>query len=530
MQEGIAVTVLLRHRFSRSGLPSLEDLSRLGLRERRYLTHKEFEKFHGADPEDIETVKAFAAENNLGVVAVDTARRTVELAGTLGAFGAAFGTEFAHYDHQSGVCRGPTGPISVPAGLAPVVEAVFGLDDRSVGTRHAQFAQAAKDAPSSPGSLTSYPVPEIAKLYNFPKYLSGAGQCIGVIELYGGFKTSDLEAYFETLGLPMPQITVVGSNAPGDQVAADMEVTMDIEIVGAVAPGAHIVAYIGSAGTYKTWYGLLSTAIHDAENKPSVLTISWSEPETLGLTDKERESLNTLFKEAALLGITICVSSGDYGSCASSDNTRSIPQFPTSSPLVLGCGGTTLKAADGVIEEETVWNTMAHTIAWGSDASAAMTCGGASGGGVSTCFALPSYQGGAGVPEAVTLSYTKGVMQVLQRFAGRGVPDVAADGDLMTGYQTLFDGHPIVGGGTSASAPLWAGLIARLNQGLGHRVGFLNPLLYRLVIREKAEIIRAITLGNNCGYEAAPGKRWNACTGLGCPDGTRLLSALSNLL
>jgi kumamolisin len=194
------------------------------------------------------------------------------------------------------------------------------------------------------------------------------------------------------------------------------------------------------------------------------------------------------------MGITVCVASGDNGSSdgQSGDNV----DFPASSPYALGCGGTSLHATGTSISSEVVWN----------DGSG----GGASGGGISAFFAAPTWQAGlkatdkTGTPRALTM---------------RGVPDVAGNADPDTGYDVRIDGTNTVIGGTSAVAPLWAGLIARLNQNLGASVGFLNSTLYG-----HPQALRDITQGNNGDFESAEG--WDACTGLGSPNGTTLSGAV----
>ena len=138
---------------------------------------------------------------------------------------------------------------------------------------------------------------------------------------------------------------------------------------------------------------------------------------------------------------------------------------------------------------------------------------GATGGGVSDQFPLPSYQENAGVPPSANSN----------KNVGRGVPDVAGDADPATGYSVRIDGEDTVIGGTSAVAPLYAGLVALLNQSLGKPVGFLNPIIYGL--SSQSGVFRDITSGNNGAYSAGPD--WDACTGLGVADGTKLLQALS---
>jgi kumamolisin len=170
--------------------------------------------------------------------------------------------------------------------------------------------------------------------------------------------------------------------------------------------------------------------------------------------------------------------------------------LPASLPPVLACGGTRLNTSHGKITSETVWNELAQNE-------------GATGGGVSRIFALPSYQSSAGVP-----------VHPETKFAGRGVPDVSGDADPVTGYQVRVDGKNLVIGGTSAVAPLWAGLIAVINQQIGKQVGFVQPALYRI----GSSAFRDITTGNNDGYNAAI--NWDPCTGLGSPNGAALLKAL----
>ena len=127
-----------------------------------------------------------------------------------------------------------------------------------------------------------------------------------------------------------------------------------------------------------------------------------------------------------------------------------------------------------------------------------------------TYFPLPSYQNNASVPPSANP----------KKNVGRGVPDVSGDADPTTGYVTLVDGQSGVIGGTSAVAPLWAGLIALINQSIGKPVGFVNPLLYQ----SQSSDLNDISSGNNGAYKAKAG--WDACTGLGSPIGTEIAAAL----
>ena len=275
----------------------------------------------------------------------------------------------------------------------------------------------------------------------------------------------------------------------------------DIEVVGAVAPGASIAVYF-TPNTNQGFVDAVSTAIHDTTHHPSVISISWGGPESTW-SQTAINSMDSTCQSAAALGITITVAAGDNGS--TDGETGNNVDFPASSPHVLGCGGTALNASNGVRQSEVVWNDQASG-------------GGATGGGVSAVFPLPSWQENAAVP--APLATTHKHKKSSANTGGRGVPDVAGDASPDTGYQIIVDGEQEVVGGTSAVAPLWAGLIAVLNQQLGKNLGFLNPQLYPLGEAPFFDI----TSGNNGAFSAGTG--WDPCTGLGSPNGKLLLNAL----
>jgi kumamolisin len=340
----------------------------------------------------------------------------------------------------------------------------------------------------------------VAAAYDYPKGADGTGQCIGLLELGGGFRPTDLQAYFSSIGVtPAPNVLAVGvdggKNSPGDANGADGEVMLDIEVAGAIAPRATIAAYF-APNTDRGFIDALTTAMHDKTNRPSVVSISWGSPES-GWTQQSLDGLNSALQDASLLGITVCVAAGDGGSTDGAPDGLAHADFPASSPFALACGGTRLEAK-GKSATETVWND-------GPD-------GGATGGGVSDVFGLPEWQKEAHVPKSANPGHK----------AGRGLPDVAGNADPETGYQVRVDGQTTVIGGTSAVAPLMAGLVALLNQKLNRRVGYLNPTLYTTAAVRGA--FRDVTEGNNGAYAA--GKGWDACTGWGSPNGTKLLAAL----
>lgn len=509
--ERVQVSVLLRPKKSYGALRSSPELTAVQPRKRTYLSREEFANLYGADPKDVKKLEAFAHQYGLTVTQVDLARRTVMLAGTVSQLAEAFGANLTLSEHEGRTFRSRTGELTIPRALSGIVQGVFGLDNRRQARPRLRRRCENQQAIRAQAPSTSYTPPQVAALYSFPAGSTGAGECIGIVEFGGGYQQSDLQTYFSQLGLAEPSITAVSVDgvtnqpAPGGE-SPDTEVDLDIEMAGAVAPGASIAVYF-SDFTEQGWVDVITTAVHDSVHKPSVISISWGYPEGQSTwTSQAMQAVSQAFQAAAAMGVTICVASGDNGSSDGVDDGLAHVDFPASSPYVLACGGTTLISSNGAISSETVWNDGAQ--------------GGATGGGISAVFPLPSWQTGAGVPASINPGHN----------TGRGVPDVASDADPNTGFQVFADGQQVVVGGTSASAPLWAGLIARLNQKLGKPVGFLNPLIYPAAV-SGGGAFRDITSGNNDvsglgGYSA--GKGWDACTGWGSPVGSTLLKALSN--
>ena len=459
--------------------------------QRRTMSREELVDAAGASDEDVAAVRSFAGEYGLEVTGVDKGRRAVSLRGTVHAVAEAFGAqELQLFEHPTaGRYRGRQGPLTVPRSLGNVITGVFGIDERPQARAHLRKGAAAAQ---------SYTPPEVAAAYNYPSSVNGSGQTAAILELGGGFSQTDLDTYFKGLGLTPPSVTAVsvdgGTNSPGTDTDADGEVMLDIEVLGSVAPGAKIVVYF-APNTDQGFIDALSTAVHDATNKPSVVSISWGGPED-SWTQQARTQMEQILTEGAAAGVTVTVASGDSGSTDGVTDGKQHVDFPACAPHALGCGGTTLNIANGQIASETVWNELPNH--------------GAGGGGISIEFAVPAYQSGIKMPNNVDTGKP-----------GRGVPDVAGDADPETGYSVLVDGARQTIGGTSAVAPLWAGLIVLLNASLGKPVGFLQPQIYAA---SAASGFHDITQGNNVGYTAGPG--WDACTGNGSPDGAALLSAL----
>jgi kumamolisin len=499
--ETVDVTIRLRSRAGKKPIVNAAEFTK-PIGQRTVLSRKEFEQRHGADPESIARVESFAREHKLLVKEKSPGRRTVILTGTVAAMNEAFGVELKEYEHPSGRYRGRTGSVHLPAELHEVVEGVFGLDNRPQAKPHFRRRQGRGGVRAAAASLSYTPI-QVAALYNFPTGVDGAGECIALIELGGGYKVADLSNYWSQLNLPeTPTVSAVsvgnGSNSPtGDPDGPDGEVMLDIEVSGSIAPAAKIVVYFAE-NTDAGFLNAITTAVHDSTNNPSVVSISWGGPES-SWTQQAMTSMDEAFQSAAAMGVTVCVAAGDDGSTDGVNDGLNHVDFPASSPNVLACGGTELIASGNAITNETVWNELANNE-------------GATGGGVSDVFPLPSWQAGAGVPSSANPCHN----------VGRGVPDVAGDADPNTGYVTLVDGNPDVIGGTSAVAPLWAGLIALINESIGKPAGFINPLLYQNA--SIAADFHDVTSGNNGAYSAGPG--WDACTGLGSPIGIQVATAL----
>lgn len=453
--------------------------------------------FHLRRSAEAAAVTRFAAAHRLQVLTTDARRRSVAVQGTAKEMNRAFGVDLVHVEHGRAKHHSHEGPIHLPVDVAEVVDGVLGLDNRKIARPHLRhFRPQAKGSKRLP-DLNHYLTPELAKLYDFDRTLNGGGECIGIIELGGGFRIADVRTYFKRIGLETPEMRVVSVNGArnrptGRPRSVDSEVLLDVEVAGGAAPGARLVVYFAPADD-RGFVDAVKAAVHDRENRPSVLSVSWASAES-EWSGQALRVMNGALRDAVGLDVTVCVSSGDAGASCELPSGIGV-EFPASSPYALACGGTRLLSRNGKLTKESVWNDLKGGF-------------GATGGGVSDAFARPAYQ--------------KGHCRLVSPsgFAGRGVPDVAAAADPETGYLVRVDRTWMRIGGTSAAAPLWAGLIARINQGLKRRVGFVNPRLYEL----PSEVLRPVTEGDNGVYPAAEG--WNACTGLGTPHGTRLLKAL----
>jgi kumamolisin len=470
------------------------------------ITREEFAKKYGSRSGDVRIVHEFAHRSGLTIVKTEPEKRTIELSGSIGQIQKIFGVSLSNYQDKKGVkFRARKGDIKIPSELAPIVQGIFGLDTRPIASPKFKILNKTKGKKKPKVTQGGFLPTQISKIYNYPQTVLGSGQCVALIELGGGYRPADIDNYFKLLNLNPPTVIPVGvdggQNSPGSPSGPDGEVMLDIEVAAGIAPGATFVVYF-AANTSKAFLAAISDAVHNTQNNVSVISISWGSAEGAagGWTTSNTNAFNEAFQAASVLGVTVCAAAGDDGSNDGVNDGKVHVDFPASSPYVLACGGTLLSTnSNGGISNEVVWNE---------------SSGGATGGGVSDIFPLPSYQQNAGVD----LSLNTGK-------AGRGVPDLAGDADPNSGYNVLVDGQQMQIGGTSAVAPMMAGLIALINQQTKKSSGFIHPKLYA-----NPSVCRDITQGNNDvppsgkGYSARTG--WDACTGNGVADGMELLGIL----
>jgi kumamolisin len=527
--ERVTVTLVLRRRPGDQKLSTLEDFAP-GKRPQP-LSRLDFAHKFGAQLEDIENVERFVRAHGLAVVASNAASRSVIVRGPASAVNEAFGVELHNYEYGGHTYRGHASLAKLPSELAVCIEDIKGLDTRRVQAKHhtpthahahahRSSSRSQEDPVNDPPKTTSLPPQRVAALYDFPPG-DGSGQTIGIYEMTtaegpAGYSAGDLATTMKAFGggftVPTPiNVSINGTSNSGE---SDGETVLDITLASAIAPAATLAVYF-TGGTEQDIVNAVQRMVHPnaGDPEPDVISISygWGPDDAgEGLAESTYTTLNALFQDAAQLGITVLVSSGDSGAFDGS-KTEAQASYPATDPWVIACGGTTIGNVSGTTFEEYAWN----------DRGAGGP--GATGGGVSARFPVPSYQAGTKVPAHVKTGK-----------AGRGVPDIAGNASENSGYAEYLRGRragPV--GGTSAVAPLYAGLFARINANLGARVGFVNPILYSLATTAFRDITSPPGPANNSfngvtGYPVAKG--WDACTGLGSVKGTALQTGLKAVI
>jgi len=525
--EPVRISIYLRRRPDGPPLPGPDHWAKTAPLKRTYLTHEEFAQRHGALQADIDLVLAFAAAHALTVVESSISRRVVVLTGSVTQANAAFGIGLHYYQLGDKKYRGREGKLKIPERLAPAVECVLGLDNRPL--RRSPHPRTFTPPQVVAGAVPFPRIPltpvQMAKLYSFPA-ADASSQTIGIMEFDGGFaidpttnRPTDVDPFFTALQLPPPVIaTVLVGNAtntlkgsaasPSD---SDLEVTADIDVAAAVAPGSKIVVYFAPETT-DAFVTAFDQAIHDTQNNPSVLTCSWNAPEEDWSPDNFKK-LQDILQEANSFGITILVCSMDDGTNCGFNDGKAHVEYPATDANVISCGGTRIAAVNGANFAEVTWN----------DGQS----GYVTGGGISGLVDLPAWQANANLPPNINDGVTR----------KRGIPDVAGNASGNSGYTIQLYGQPFTIAGTSFVAPLYAGLIALINASLGKRVGNINSWLYQIAETPGQAVFRDIKDGGNNGVlfgtgsspKYIAGAGWDACTGWGSIVGSALLEQLQRL-
>ncbi len=482
---------------------------------RHYLTPSEFTERFGPTIQEYQALKDFVNANGLTVTDETSNRMLLDVSGTAADIGKAFGVTFHVYQHPTenrkffAVNTEPT----VPSSLA--VLDISGLNNFVLPRPSYKVKPANQSANATPGLGSgpsgTYSGKDFRAAYAPGVTLTGAGQVIGLLQ-FDGYDPNDIAAYEAQAGLPnvpLQNVLLDGYNGVPTGGQGEGEVSLDIEMVASMAPGASLVI-VYEGGPFGFPNDILNRMALD--NAAKQLSASWSwggGPSTT--TDQ-------IFQQMIAQGQSFFHSSMDSDAYLPGqvDDPASI-LTPSSSPYITQVGATTLSTTGpvGAWTSETVWN---WDIEFGPSADGIGSCGG-----ISTFYSIPSWQQG------IDMTLNKGST------VNRNVPDVAMVGDNI--YVISFSGFQEIGvGGTSVATPLWAAFTALVNQQAAESgeppVGFLNPALYAIAKSTAyASAFHDTTTGSNTWslsptlFPAAPG--YDLCTGLGTPTGTNLINLLA---
>lgn len=477
-------------------------------RYKQFITPADFTKMFGATKTDLASVTSFLKGKGLSVDGISDNNLSLNVSGTTAQVEAAFNVAINEYvnDKQQSYYANDR-QVEVPASLTGLLSGVH-IDNEAHWSR-AQAKPALQPRLGS-GPNGGYTPAELRNAYNVNGLISagidGTGQKVAVFEL-DGYKVANVNTYYTyySLGSPTPQ-TILVDGYNGAAGGGQVEVELDIEIVNAIAPKALVQVYEGpnsDAGVVDTYQRIAT------DNTSKVVSVSWGMCE-LDSTSAEMNSMHTVFQQMATQGQSVFDASGDSGAYDCKPNgganaNKLAVDSPANDPLITGVGGTKLTLSGSSWGSEVVWGTTANS------------SGG--GGGISTFYTRPSYQVGTGVDTA----------------AKRQVPDVSGDADPASGYSVYsFNGtsnawFPV--GGTSAAAPLWAGIAALNNQYAGTKghaiLGQANVALYALFNgTQTLPAFHDITSGNNLFYAATAG--FDKATGIGTPNAYNLVHDLND--
>lgn len=491
----IEVSVWIRRQKSAPPLPDLDETGEMPLAKRApAIDRAEFTRKWGADQADVDEVLTYVKP--FGITPVEgkgdlpntLARRLVALVGKLADFERAFGVTIALYvlpGFRPFIVR--TGAVRIPDKLKGIVLGVFGLDERPIGVDVLPSA-----APASISTPLPTP-PQIGELYGFPRVRSTKGQCIALMHFGGGYLQTDIDDYFQNVvKLKPPHVIAVpvagGANSPGSDY--DKEVTLDIQVAGSIAEEVTLANYF-APHTERGWIEAIATAVHDATRNPNIMSISWGAAElgssnSLTWTRNGMAAMRDRFRDAAHLGMTVFAAAGNHGSQCRVEDRRAHVVYPAADPRVIGCSGTEIADFARAPDKEPAWKR--------------------GGGGISDVSAVPAYQPAADLPASLN--------DLGKRL---GAPDVA--GYAAPGYEFIVGGSRTTLPGTSLVAPLYAGLIARLNVINGTPLGYILPIMYKFHGLFFRDIDDPVSNGTSNSYQGTAGyyghDGWDARTGLG---------------
>jgi kumamolisin len=501
----LMITVYLKRDKHENGMTIQEYADAVIAGTQPVLGHDEYVYQFGAVKDEVILVADWATDHNLTVIEANINSATVKLSGTAEQYNNIFNITLQTVTANDREYITHTGSITIPTDIDAVVDLILGLDN-SVSFSHNAILETTTPGPLDPNLISSPTPVDLALAYKFPRapggdLVQGNGACVAIIELGGGWTTQNLTSTFGRISQPNPTVVDVsvdgGVNDGGADVGSSGEVMLDIYCVGAVVPAAKIAMYF-APNSFQGFIDTIITPTNDTVNNPSVISVSW------GTTDSNwgstsRNAFETALAAAVVKGITVFIAAGDYGVRALSGGTTYTVQYPATSPYCVCAGGTVISINNDY--------SIASEVPWG-------TSGGsyAGGGGVSTIFSVPTWQTGFS-----SKTYPGGTVASL---TGRGIPDVSA---MATGYTFYYGAANYTGTfvGTSATAPLLAGMMARLNAMSQKRIGFVNVDWY--AVRTTAfndQTTGDNHGGNTVGYMADTG--WDAATGLGTPIGTEL--------
>jgi pseudomonalisin len=469
------------------------------------LTPAQFNAQYAPAPATVTAIRSWATASKLSVASVSVNRLLVKLTGSSTAVAAALHTNFARFSSaRDGSFYAPTSTAQLPAALSSKVSAVLGLSSLAKLTLPHPATSSAAGLAKVQGTVSklgvaapslAYPAQytpqQLNAMYDAPAAQTGSGQQLAIItEGDVSQPQKDLATFESTFGLPAVTWNQINVGTPTTDTSGDDEWDLDSQYSTAFAPGvSQLNVYVGPSLNDSDTLATVNRWVTDDSAKQG--SFSAGECDLLADVSGFTSGLDTVLEAAASQGQTMFFSSGDTGSqCPAVTGVNGVPagipdtSYPASSPYGIGVGGTSVLSPTGPTE-----------IAWY-----------AGGGGISPVEPVPAFQSATALLGAAPL-------------LGRGVPDVSLDADPESGYDVIVSGSQTAIGGTSASAPSWQGIWARVQGAHAGGLGFAGPVLYST---EPSTAYHDITLGSNVLYPAGPG--YDLTTGLGTPDIAKLVS------